>query len=78
MTAVEWLINQIKSFGIDTKFINESIEQAKEMHKKEIIDAYLQGDYDVYDGKSFYNLNKTAEQYYQETFISKGSDAKKD
>ena len=36
MTSIEWLIEQIQSFGIDTKFINKSIEISKEMHKQEI------------------------------------------
>ena len=35
MIAVEWLINEIQSFGIDTKFINNAIEQAKEIEKQQ-------------------------------------------
>jgi vacuolar-type H+-ATPase subunit H len=68
MTSIEWLIEKIQSFGIDTKFINKSIEISKEMHKQEIIDAY---------NKSFELRDKpysTAHKYYQETFVSKGSD----
>ena len=46
----------------------DEIEQAKEMHKQEIIDACIE----------FGNLNgvdiEDYEQYYQETFVSKGSD----
>ena len=35
MIAVEWLVNEIQSFGIDTKFINNAIEQAKEIEKQQ-------------------------------------------
>jgi hypothetical protein len=60
MTSIEWLIKEIESFGIDTKFISESINQAKEMHKQEIIDCY---------NTSFImrrNPYSTADKYYQE------------
>ena len=67
MTAVEWLVNEIQSFGIDTKFINNAIEQAKEMEKQQIIDAFFDGAYDA--------DNISGEQYYNETYGSKGSDA---
>jgi hypothetical protein len=36
MTSIDWLIKKIESFGIDTKFISESINEAKEMHKQEM------------------------------------------
>ena len=35
-TAVDYLYNQIKSFGIDTGFLNKSFEQAKEMEKQQV------------------------------------------
>jgi hypothetical protein len=74
MTSIEWLLNKLNLFNqIENDYINKLIfEQAKEMHKQEIIDAYTQGDYDVYNGKSYITAD-TAEQYYQETFVSKGS-----
>jgi hypothetical protein len=71
MTSIEWLVNVVQSCIAPNYIPKEIIEQAKEMHKKEIIDAYLQGDYDVYDSKSYYNVNQTAEQYYKETFKNK-------
>ena len=87
MTSIENVFEQLEEQGLVFKSANNllhiSIDASdyldikrlcKEMHKQEIIDAYKQGDYDVYDSKSFYNLNNTAEQYYQETFVSKGSD----
>ena len=68
MTSIEWLIEQIESFGIDTKFINNGIEQAKEMHKQEIKKSYE-------DGKNLIQYkDEWGEKYYQETFVSKGSD----
>jgi hypothetical protein len=73
MTAVEWLVNEIQSFGIDTKFINNGIEQAKEMHKQEIIDAC--------DSNFTYGNNDyptLGEQYYTSTYGSKGSDVTKE
>ena len=59
MTSIEWLLNQINING----FQKETIKQAKEMHKQEIIDAA-----ERWKGTDF------AERYYQETFVSKGSD----
>ena len=55
-TAVEWLVYQLQQ----NKFITESqIHLAKEMEKKQIIDAYNKGEYN--DG-----MNGTAEEYYNQ------------
>jgi hypothetical protein len=73
MTSIEWLEEKAKEFAIDLDLLNY-FEQAKEMHKQEIIDAWKMGRYDsdkIVMTEKFY-----AEQYYQETFVSKGSDAK--
>jgi hypothetical protein len=60
-TAVEWLISQQKH----NKFYDiETIEQAKQMEKEQIINAYYQGDADSD------NIHVDAEQYYNETFKS--------
>jgi hypothetical protein len=58
MTSIEWLETELKKIP----FVNpiEVFEQAKEMHKKEIIDAIEE---DV-----FHTSDKTAEQYYNKTF----------
>jgi hypothetical protein len=80
MTSIEWLVNEIKSFGIDTKFINNGIEQAKEMHKLEIIDARDNMQKSCIElankiNPHLFEFNKKdAEQYYNETYGSKGSD----
>jgi len=59
-TAVEWLALYIK--GITSLNCDEVIEQAKEMEKEQIIEAY---------NTSFLLRDKpysTAEKYYNETF----------
>ncbi len=60
-TAVEWLFEQYVNKSIITL---EDIEQAKQMEKEQIIDAYYQGDADSD------NIHVDAEQYYNETFKS--------
>jgi len=84
MTSIEWLLEQLEQKGdmretpsirnlqlnIDTSDYLELKRQAKEMHKAEIIDAYFEG---AYGGD-----NISGEQYYQETFVSKGSDKHKE
>jgi hypothetical protein len=55
-TAVEWFYQRILA-----KDIKEVFEQAKEMEKEQIIDAFNYGQFD---------LGMEAEQYYNETFKS--------
>jgi hypothetical protein len=57
MTSVEWLYNEIKHI-IPNDFIGK-FEQAKEMEKNQIIDAYNEGSFDY---------NKTSEQYYNNNY----------
>jgi hypothetical protein len=47
MTSIEWLEGQFKIYlpSIHQKGLENSFEQAKEMHRKEIIDAFQSGDY---------------------------------
>lgn len=64
-TAVEWLVSQMK----DDRFLSafeEEIEQAKEMEKQQIIDAYDKSYMDRY----YYN-GKNGVQYYNKTFKNK-------
>lgn len=78
-TAVEFIVEELnKSIGL-TKFVDTCdedykqeilsiIEQAKEMEKEQIKDAYKMGRYEsdnIVMGHSFY-----AKQYYNETFKS--------
>jgi hypothetical protein len=62
-TAIEWLVDQ---FEVSHSYINEifkeTIEQAKQMEKEQITDAYWEGGQDVP------TQGKQAEQYYNETY----------
>jgi hypothetical protein len=71
-TAVEWLVEQ---FEVSHSYINEifkeSIEQAKELEKEQIILSHINGQSE-YDSQAFSSTNKKiAEQYYNETFKNK-------
>jgi hypothetical protein len=59
-TAVEWLEQKAKEFAIDLNLLHY-FEQAKEMEKQQIIDAYREA---ITNG--FYD--EDAEEYYNETF----------
>ena len=66
-TAIEWLLFEIKG----TKWKNANcenrkliIEQARQMEKEQIIDAWNDGYREFYDGSS------TPEEYYNQTFKS--------
>jgi vacuolar-type H+-ATPase subunit H len=64
-TAVEWLVNELIKNGHNFKLYKKEIEQAKEMEKQQIIDAYMFGDGDAYHLEE---VKQEAEQYYNETF----------
>ena len=61
ISAVEWLFEQIVNRTDRIYFLKE-LEQAKEMEKEQIIDAYMKW----YDGIN----DNVGEQYYNETFKS--------
>ena len=73
MTSIEWLMQTLEQNNlIDLEVIDSNtyytiIEQAKLLHKQEIIDAANKL---LYHGPG--PGNTAAEQYYQETFVSKG------
>ena len=66
-TAVTWLLNTIetKNGKEFSSYYSEFIEQAKEMEKEQIIDAFKHGELPAF----FVNLN--AEEYYKETYGGK-------
>ena len=70
MTSIEWLEKEIwrrGPIGEDTPtWLKELYDQAKLLHKQEIIDAWNSA-----GGGDAYHQVK---EYYQETFVSKGSD----
>ena len=76
-TAVEWLIKEIEEkhnfrFG---NFYWAEIQQAKEIEKQQIIDAFKASDDMIIETKEYIRLiNEDAEQYYNETYGSNGSD----
>ena len=70
-TAVEWLINEI--IAKDWWYLPESmkqdiIEQSKTMEKEQIKDAW--NTRAKIDGVLTFTDNRTAEEYYNETFKS--------
>jgi hypothetical protein len=67
MTAVEWLIEELKKVHHPTEAM---IMYAKKLEKQQIIDAYSEGDKDGYPDGSYI----TGEEYYTSTYGSKGSD----
>ena len=76
-TAVNWLVEQIKS-DQNQKALSASewmkvIEQAKEMEKEQIIESYCQGAFDI----SKYDIifpRETSEQYYNELYQSQNNE----
>jgi len=63
MTSIEWLIEMVSKMGYVSADI---VEQAKEMHKKEIIDAYHTNPQEA-------KWKNIGVNYYNETFGSKGN-----
>ncbi len=61
-TAVEWLEEMMNVNGNISVYFQEILDQAKEMEKEQIVDAYMKW----YDGIN----DNVGEQYYNETFKS--------
>lgn len=60
-TALEWLIEQLENHnGVTRAGFEKCIQQAKEMEKEQIIEAY-KADWHPYS-------DEDAEQYYNETY----------
>ena len=82
MTSIEWLIKELyteMNMSGDGRVLDEILEEAKEMHKQEIIDAFKSGLKSPYHQDYTFVTQDNQEgtksaQYYQETFVSKGSD----
>jgi hypothetical protein len=71
MTSIEWLVKELyteMNMSGDGRVLDEILEEAKEMHKQEIIDAWNDGEYDYFyskeNGKDFADGN----EYYQEKY----------
>jgi hypothetical protein len=72
-TSIEWFIEHLLGNGLlrltkeDHSIYSELRDKAKEMHKREIIDAFHFYD-DYRDGEIGEKWVSNGEQYYQETF----------
>jgi hypothetical protein len=67
-TAVEWLFEQVVNRTERVYFLKE-LEQAKEMEKEQIIDAFVEcWKENMPEG---YECKQSAEEYYNETFKNK-------
>ena len=68
MTSIEYLVNVVQSCIAPNYIPKEIIEQAKEMHKQEIIKAFDEGQEYEYQ----YHINNApkfdSETYYQENY----------
>ncbi len=63
-TAVEWLVEQVNSDCLNSVFIKiELIEQAKEMEKEQIIQAFENGEL-----CTLFKNEDTSIKYYNKTF----------
>jgi hypothetical protein len=60
-TAVEWLYEHILLTPLDIRSINKCLQQAKEMEKEQIIEAYDHGEWNQ-------GCNGDANEYIQKTF----------
>lgn len=63
-TAVEFLESKI--FGDEIFSLSKVFEQAKEIERQQIIDAYIRGNYK--SNRDMYWKEKDANKYYNETF----------
>jgi len=68
-TAVEWLLSQ--KMALTSEEFDDIIEQAKEIEKQQIIDAYVTPLSKEFWFKKDDIFNQQAEQYYNETYKNK-------
>ena len=69
-TSVEWLEEKFKIYlpSIHQKGLEDTFEQAKQMHKEEIEDAFQDGKWDWAEHIANGTESKDLTQYYKETF----------
>jgi len=63
MTSIKWLEEKAKEFAIDLDLLNY-FEQAKEMHKQEIVNTYIVADSE----STIEDAEHNAEKYYEREF----------
>jgi hypothetical protein len=78
MTSIEWLVKELyteMNMSGDGRVLDEILEEARHKHKQEMGDTW---DAAIFrNAQRGYNASRTFEDfddYYQETFVSKGSD----
>ena len=74
-TVVEWLVSEIQRYNdsgyeFHPKYNEEIIEQAKEMERLQIINAYDLGSLSEMQYPNPETIIENGEQYYNETFKS--------
>jgi hypothetical protein len=67
-TAVEWLFLMLNNPNKDQEFTQKLLDQAKEMEKEQIIEAW--DTRAKIDDVLVFTDNRTAQQYYNETYES--------
>jgi len=67
-TAVDWLISQLNKPGFAEVVTEEEIQQAKEMERAQIEEAFFEG---LSTPEPVMIPKKTPEDYYDETFNTK-------
>lgn len=75
MTAIEWLVEELNQkihiIPMDKwDKIRDLVQKAKEMEKKQIINACNQTDFEDINGMGIHETITKGEQYYNETFKS--------
>ena len=69
-TAVEWLADKLINEEPYPIKWNKYIEQAKEMEKEQIIDAYKYGQNNEFSHVMVGKILITGEEYYEQTFTT--------
>jgi hypothetical protein len=70
MTSIEWLENKLKTYCLLTISIKTDFEQAKEIHRQEIIDAWNAG----FEAQPF-KLDGEDVHYYNDILVGGKNDA---
>jgi vacuolar-type H+-ATPase subunit H len=82
MTSIEWLIKELyteMNMSGDGRVLDEILEEAKEMQRQEHSKTWDEA-LRIFEarGHNFVRAWEDFDDYYQETFVSKGSDTLKD
>jgi len=67
MTSIEWLFKKLWDEPKNKFDWCYLLNQAKEMHKKEIIESYCSGCKDISNNENIFP-RETAEEYYNKTY----------